>query len=225
MKPFWGREILPAQNLPVWLDCTSSWKKSVLPLIPPRWRTNAFIRLTRLIAWIFPFVSMLVVYPLSSLGKRFLGEKNAIIPALLYLCLPNVLLDPTLYGPDAVPFVVRPGHLAHRPRCRQKCHFLSSIRWLDCCCIYRYLFRFRSSRLIFIAFLLIGMHGLFAWTGISVSISQSSHERPSSIWRYIKLGLGVLLGYWVYCYLLIPAPARLQHNGTIHQCDCHPQGT
>jgi hypothetical protein len=162
-----------------------------------------FYRLTRLIAWTFPFVSMLVVYPLSSLGKRFLGEKNAILPALLYLCLPNVLLiqlymDQTLY-PLLFILVV---WLIVRAVDRD------TISYSILAGLLLYLSVFVSYSLIpaiFFAFLLIGLHGLFAWTGISISINKfpMTAER---IWMYFKLGLGVFLGigalYLIFLLLL-----------------------
>ena len=157
-----------------------------------------FFRLTRLIAWIFPFVSMLVIYPLSSLGKWFLGEKNAIIPALLYLCLPNVLLiqlymDQTLY-PLLFVLVIWLIVIAVDK---------NAILYSVMTGLLLYLSIFVSFSLIpalFIAFLLVGMHGLFAWTGCSASISKVSMT-AGNLWGYIRLGLGVLLGMGVL-YLL-----------------------
>ncbi len=157
-----------------------------------------FFRLTRLIAWTFPFISMLVVYPLSSLGKRFLGEKNAIIPALLYLCLPNVLLiqlymDQTLYP---LLFVLVIWLVV---RAVDKNALLSSFA----AGMLLYVSVFISFSLIpalFIAFLLIGMHALFAWTGFSVTIVRD-YVTTGSLWRYIKLELGVLLGLGVMVLL------------------------
>jgi hypothetical protein len=53
-----------------------------------------FDRLTRLISWIFPFISFLVVIPLYYLSRHFLGEQQAVLPSLLYLFAPNILLIP-----------------------------------------------------------------------------------------------------------------------------------
>jgi len=49
---------------------------------------------------------------------------------------------------------------------------------------------------IFMAFLLIGMHGLFAWTGYSASIGKVSMT-AGNLRGYIRLSLGVLLGMGV----------------------------
>lgn len=150
-----------------------------------------FFRLTRLIAWTFPFISMLVIYPLSSLGKRFLGEKNAIIPALFYLCMPNVLLiqlfmDQTLYP---LLFVL--------------------VIWIMVCSVDRnaisfsiaaglllYFIVFISFSLlpaVFIAFALIAVHGLIIWSGYSNSINKISMS-AGNLWSYVRLGLGIMLG-------------------------------
>jgi hypothetical protein len=153
-----------------------------------------FFRLTRLIAWIFPIVSMVVIYPLSWLGKRFLDEKNAIIPALLYLCLPNVLLiqlymDQTLY-PLLFVLAIWLIIIAVDKK---------AILYAIMAGLLLYLSIFVSFSLIpaiFIAFILIGMHGLFAWTGYSTSIGKVSLS-ASNLWGYIRLGLGVLFGMGV----------------------------
>jgi hypothetical protein len=153
-----------------------------------------FYRLTRLIAWIFPFLSMLVIYPLSSLGKRFLGEKNAIIPALFYTCLPNVLLiqlfmDQTLY-PLLFVLVI---WLVVRAVDGNAISFSIAAGLL----IYLSIFvSFSLLPALFIAFMLIGMHGLFTWTGYSTSIGKVSMT-ASNLWVYIRLGLGVLFGMGV----------------------------
>jgi hypothetical protein len=157
-----------------------------------------FYRLTRLIAWIFPFVSTLIIYPLSSLGKRFLGKENAIIPALLYLCLPNVLLiqlfmDQTLYP---LLFILIIWFII---RAVDRNAIFNSIT----AGLLLYVSAFISFSLlpaVFISFLLIGIHGLFAWTGFSENIVKVS-VTAGSLWRYVRLGLGVLLGIGVL-YLL-----------------------
>ena len=157
-----------------------------------------FYRLTRLIAWTFPFISMLVIYPLSSLGKRFLGEKNAIIPVLFYLCLPNVILiqlfmDQTLYP---LLFVLVIWFIA---RAVDK----NALAYSILAGLFLYLSTFISFSLlpaILFAFVLLGMHGLFAWSGYSISIANSNLTFQS-LWRYVRLGLGLMLGFGVL-YLL-----------------------
>jgi len=157
-----------------------------------------FFRLTRLIAWTFPFISMLVIYPLSSLGKRFLGEKNAIIPALLYLCLPNVLLiqlfmDQTLYPLLFVLVIWIMVWSLDR----------NAISFSIAAGLLLYLSVFISFSLlpaVFIAFALIAVHGLIAWSGYSTSINKISMS-AGNLWAYVKLGLGIVLGVGTF-YLL-----------------------
>jgi hypothetical protein len=138
------------------------------------------------------------VYPLSSLGKRFLGEKIAIIPALLYLCLPNVLLmqlymDQTLYpllfvlviwlvvravDRDAISYSILAGVLL----------FLSVF------------VSFSLIPAIFFAFMLVTFHGLLAWLGFSVSIPKVRLS-GESIWRYARLYLWILIGFGALYFL------------------------
>jgi hypothetical protein len=173
-------------------------EKISFALNPSSLAHERFYRLTRLIAWIFPFLSMLVIYPLSSLGKRFLGEKNAIIPALFYTCLPNVLLiqlfmDQTLY-PLLFVLVI---WLVVRAVDGNAISFSIASGLI----IYMSIFvSFSLLPALFIAFFLIGMHGLFAWTGYSTGIAKS-RLTTRSLWRYMRLGLGILLGIGVL-YLL-----------------------
>jgi hypothetical protein len=157
-----------------------------------------FYRLTQLIAWIFPFLSMLVIYPLFSLGKRFLGAKNAIIPVLFYLCLPNVILiqlfmDQTLYPLLFVLVIWLTVRAVDK----------NGLAYSIIAGLLLYLSTFITFSLlpaILFAFLLTGMHGLFVWSGFSISIAKANLT-ARSLWRYARLGLGIILGFCVL-YLL-----------------------
>lgn len=53
-----------------------------------------FLRLTGVMAYIFPLFSMLVLVVLYHFSRRIYGEKDAILPSILYIFCPNVILIP-----------------------------------------------------------------------------------------------------------------------------------
>ncbi|MCJ7625368.1 MAG: hypothetical protein MUO76_17865 [Anaerolineaceae bacterium] len=53
-----------------------------------------FLRLTGVISYVFPLISMLVLIVLYHFSRRLSGEKDAILPSILYIFCPNVILIP-----------------------------------------------------------------------------------------------------------------------------------
>ena len=56
--------------------------------------TDRLEKLTEVISVVFPFLTVLTLLPLYKVARRFLDEREALIPCILYLTVANVLLMP-----------------------------------------------------------------------------------------------------------------------------------
>lgn len=61
---------------------------------PESSNTGRLLALTSLMAFVFPFLSFLVVVVLFGFARHLDGQRGALLPAMLYVLLPNVILIP-----------------------------------------------------------------------------------------------------------------------------------
>jgi hypothetical protein len=128
-------------------------------LFPEDTFQGRFDHLTKVITYVFPLLSFLVIIPLYFFSRTFLGEEDAILPAILYLFTPNILLIPLFLDQVLYPmvlllciFIVS----AAIKRCSYRLSFLAG------CLLYLAVFlTFSMIPTIFMAFLMAGLYFLF----------------------------------------------------------------
>jgi len=89
-----GYKMFPSTKPPGVLMLYVSLGKLVDSLDPQPTSAARFLALTRFIAYVFPFLAFLIVPAIYAFGRILGAEENAILPAMLYVFLPNVILIP-----------------------------------------------------------------------------------------------------------------------------------
>jgi hypothetical protein len=147
---------------------------------------ECFQNLTDFAAYIFPFVSLLVLLPLYGISRVFFGEEDAILPCLLYIFVPNLHIFPLYQDQFLFPLIftllmfliIRAGNLHSLPLA-----FVSGVG------IYA---------ATFLSFSLLPIIGFaLLWVAINVGLQN----RWSNLGDAFKLWLGIFSGFAFLAFL------------------------
>jgi hypothetical protein len=154
-----------------------------------------FDYLLRFIGFVFPILSFLVIIPLYEFGCRLGGETLGVIACIIYIIFPNVLLMPLFLDEVLFPFLLVVGLLSVVVSIQKR-----SFWWAIITGVILFLslfFTFSMLPVIFMAFLLTGIHFLHWW----LSSSKTRTLSGKSLLEYIFLFAGLLVGIaltWIF---------------------------
>jgi hypothetical protein len=147
--------------------------------------------LSRLMTYVFPILSVLVLIPLYHLSKAFLDEEDAFLPGILYIFCPNVILIIMHMDQFLYPFFFVSGLLLTMAAARKQSFGLGFLMG-----IFYY-------TMVYFSFSLIPM---IALSVLWVAIDYWLKRKQRSFWGAIRvlagIGLGILVAYGLFYFFL-----------------------